>query len=539
MIPERAPSPRGRLGLGRAAVAAVVAAMLVLPPLGQRVIATSDEARFPLLARDMMSRGTWFEAYVREQLYRNKPPLYPWLIVLFSRPRGAITEATSQAPVAAAAVAAVVLTSLLGARLFDAATGLGAGLVLATCWGFFVHSQLILPDMIVLAFAVAAGLAFWRAVDTGARSAWVAFYAALAGSVFAKGPVGVLPLAAAAVWLWTEHGVPGLRRLWRPTGLAVFVAITASWLVPFLVLGAGSFGHTVLVKDWVNWFFGIPKPVRVANFLLDVVKGFLPWTLLLPAAAAAVRREWGRPAVRFAALWAAAPLVLLMMADTPRERYALAIYPGAAIVVAGWAFTRAGERSRVAALTAWIGLLGAAALTVLFALGAGADGELGFLAVAWWRRLPLAASAVVLGTVWLSGLRRGRPRLLVHGVAAATVVLLGYGGRLHTEWFNRTNDFKGLAAMLERHADGREARVFGGRFFQVDFYLGREFLQLRTADEFNRFVSDPRHPVVLIDEPRGWSTVRPTAPPGVRVLDHMVVRNREMLIVGIPASSAR
>lgn len=534
MIPERGPSPRGRLGLARAAVVAVVAAMLVLPPLGQRVIATSDEARFPLLARDMMVRGTWFEAYVRETLYRNKPPMYPWLIVLVSRVGGEVTEGTSQLPVALAAIAAVVLAAFLGARLFDAATGLGAALVLATCWGFFVHSQLILPDMIVLAFATAAGLAFWRAVSgPPSATAWLAFYAALALGVFAKGPVGVLPLAPIAVWLWTEHGWRGLLQLWRPAGLAVFAGITALWLAPFLFLGAGSFGQTVLFKDWLNWFFGVPKPGRVANFLVDFVKGFLPWTPLLPAAALAVRAEWKNPAVRFAALWGAVPLVLLMVADTPRERYALSIYPAATLVVAWWAFAHAADRSSVARATAWLGGVGAAALVALLAAGPALGGELGFVPAAWWRRLPLVAPAALVGVFYVSGLRHGRPRLLIHGVAAAMIVALGYGNRLHTEWFNRTNDFKGLAAMLARHAQGAEARVFGGRFFQMDFYLGREFLQLRTAEDFNRFVVDPRHPVVLIDEPRGWRSVRPTAPPGVRILDRMEVRNRGMLIVGI------
>src|SRR5206468_2156425 len=83
--------------------------------------------------------------------------------------------------------------------------GLVAGLILSTCWGFFVHSQMILPDMIVLAFSTAAGLALWRAVsDPPSPRAFVVFYAAVAFAMFAKGPVGLLPLAAAAAWLWTE-----------------------------------------------------------------------------------------------------------------------------------------------------------------------------------------------------------------------------------------------------------------------------------------------------------------------------------------------
>src|SRR5262245_5425629 len=100
---------RTGLGVGRAVLGILVAVVLVATTVGQHVIATSDEARFPLLARDMMTRGVWFEAYVREKLFREKPPLYPWLIAIFSRPGGAVTETTAQAPVVLAAIATVLV----------------------------------------------------------------------------------------------------------------------------------------------------------------------------------------------------------------------------------------------------------------------------------------------------------------------------------------------------------------------------------------------------------------------------------------------
>ena len=534
MSPRDGHVPRRGLGVGRAVLVTLVAVVLVAPTLGQHVIATSDEARFPLLARDMMTRGVWFEAYVREKLFREKPPLYPWLIVIFSRPGGVVTETTAQAPVVLAAIATVLMTAQLGAALFGPAAGLAAGLILSTCWGFFVHSQMILPDMIVLAFSTAAGLALWRAVsDPPSPRAFVLFYAAVAFAMFAKGPVGLLPLAAAAAWLWTEDRWRGVRRLWHPLGVAVFVIITAAWVAPFLVLGVGSFAETVVVVDWLNRFPATPRPLAVANFLLDIIEGLVPWTLLVILAAGAARAHWRVAAVRFAALWAAVPLLVLLLVETPLERYALAIYPGAALLAAWWAFAHAGQRSRAAAITAWISLGFSAALVATILVGPSLTEHVAYIPNAWPRRIPLLAAAALMGAFLFWGLCRGRPRLLVYGVTASAALLLGYGNRVHAEWLNRTQDFKGLAARLERYAQGREARVYGGRFFQIDFYLGRPFLQIRTNEEFNRFVLGPDHPVVLIDEPRGWPTVRPTAPPEVGILDRMRVRGRDMLIVGI------
>jgi 4-amino-4-deoxy-L-arabinose transferase-like glycosyltransferase len=64
--------------IARATLVAALAAVLVLPLLGQHVIGSGDEARFAILAQDMLARGTWFDVRIRDQRYRNKPLLYPW-----------------------------------------------------------------------------------------------------------------------------------------------------------------------------------------------------------------------------------------------------------------------------------------------------------------------------------------------------------------------------------------------------------------------------------------------------------------------------
>src|SRR3989454_9685278 len=262
--------PRRGLGVGRAVLVTPGAVVLGAPTLGTHVSGPSDGARFPLRARDMMTRGVWFEAYVREKLFREKPPLYPWLIVIFSRPGGVVTETTAQAPVMLTTIATVLMTAQLGAALFGPAAGLAAGLILSTCWGFFVHSQMILPDMIVLAFSPAAGLALWRAgSDPPSPRAFVLFYAAVALAMFAKGPVGLLPLAAAAAWLWTEDRWRGVRRLWHPLGVAVVVVTTAARAAPVLVIGVRRFADTVVAVDLLNRVPATPGALCGADLLPD------------------------------------------------------------------------------------------------------------------------------------------------------------------------------------------------------------------------------------------------------------------------------
>src|SRR5262245_47719808 len=198
--------------LRAAALVALVTAALVLPPLGPRFVATTDEARFVLYAREVLARRVLFDVRLREKFFREKPPLYAWAIAALSLPGGRVTEWTAHLPIAAAAVGAAVFTALLGERLFTRRAGLWAGLVLATTYGFFRHSRIYLPDMLVVAFATAAAYWFWRAVeDPAAARARFVFYVALALALYAKGPLGLLPLLVGAIWLWIDRGRAGLE----------------------------------------------------------------------------------------------------------------------------------------------------------------------------------------------------------------------------------------------------------------------------------------------------------------------------------------
>ncbi len=523
--------------LQAALLVSVVTALLVLPPLGQRIIATSDEARFALLARDIIERGAWFDVQVRGKQYRNKPPLYAWSIAALSLPSGRVTEATAHAPVALAAIGTVLFTFLLGDRLFNRRAGLWAALILATSYGFFGHSQLVLPDMLLLCFATLAGCAFWRAMtDPPGRGALVVFFAALALGLFAKGPVGLLPLLAAAVWLCMAHGVRGLGQLWSPVGVGVFGLITLVWLGPFLALGSGSFAETVLWQDWLTWYVGLPAVGKLADPAVDLIVGFLPWTLVAPLAVGHGARAWKTPAVRFALLWSLVPLLVVMLAANQRTRYLLPVFPGLALLVAWWADTHGTVSTlpaRLLGLTALV-LAGAAILALNSPESLGLD-ERPHVPGLSWEVLPLVGGTALLGLTLFWGLRVGRPLVLVYGTVAAMVVILGYGIWPYNTRFNEFWDFRRLAAGIERHARGGEVAVFGGnvyggRWFSIDFYAGRPLRSVQTIPEFTAFLAREEQPIVVVRDPI-WRIIQPGISMKVSVLEQMAVGGQNMLIV--------
>jgi 4-amino-4-deoxy-L-arabinose transferase-like glycosyltransferase len=515
----------------------VFAALLVLPPVGHHLIVKSDEARFALLARDMLRRGAWLEPEVEGQPYRNKPLLFPWIIAALSIPGRAVTEQTAQLPPAAAAVAAVVFTFLLGARLFTRRAGFWAALILATSASVFSHSQQILPDMLVVAFATMCGYAFWVAMSAPSRPALVGFYAALAFSVFAKGPVGLLPLLIAVAWLVAEHGLRGLGRLWSAAGLAVFAAVTLAWLVPFLWAGGQSFGEQVLIKDWLVTYVGLPLPRRVGSFLLDALIGFLPWSIVLPLALGWAVRERREPAVRFALLSFLLPLLVIVLSRSRLPRYLLPVYPGAALLVGWWAETRGASRTALRRALGWASFLGiAAAITVLPGLLKITDAEIPTDPDLAAQALPLLVCALLIGAVFLLGLRDGRPALLVLGGAVLMSVVLGYGVWLVNGWTGRAEDFRALAATVRRHAPDGDLRVFTqAKLLPLDFYFGRELPRLTSVEELRAYLAADARPTVLIDEQDLKITPR-TLLRDLRVLETLRIHEQHLFLLGCSPS---
>ncbi len=519
--------------LSAALLVSAVTALLVLPPLGQRVLATNDEVRFALLARDMLERGVWFDVQFRGTPYRNKPLLYPWSIAALALARGRVTEAAAQAPVAAAAIGSALFTFLLGERLFNRRAGLWAALILATSYGFFALSQQSLPDLIVVCFATLAGYSFWRAVgEPPGRGALVAFYAALAFGVFAKGPVGLLPLLPAAIWLWSEHGLRGVgRRLWSPLGAAVFALVTLIWLGPFLALGSASFGRAVLWQDWLAWYLGVPAPKNLGNLAVDLLVGVMPWTAVAALAILGAARARRDAAVKFALLWAAVPLLVILLAQNQRTRYLAPVYPGAALLVGWWADAHGTARGTAGRVIGWVSLASAvAAVAALYWPAWLGPEQRPFAPGISWQALPLIAGCALAGGALFWGLRAGRPALLVHGVAAAMVVILGYGTWLYNPRFNEVWDFRRLAASVERHAAGGDAAVFGARWFSIDFYLGRPVLWLRTVEELNSFLDRGNRPVAVVNG-RTWLRIQGQISPAIRVLEQTTIGSQDVLIV--------
>ena len=335
-------SDRGPVA-GWAAFAAAIAlsAAILGFDLGEHMLTTNDEARFPVMAQDILSKGHWLVPETSGVPMLNKPPLHAWLIALAAWPTGVVTQRTAVVPSLLGALGVVATTCWIARRLFGAEAGLAAALIVATTGGMFTLARSAVPDM-TLVFAITAAMAAFVAAELdGSRRAWVGFYALVALACWAKGPAGLLPLVVVVAYEWATLGRRGIARMRVGTGIVLLALLAAPWWLLAAHVGREQFVRDVVRNDMMQGY----SPLRALTWerliqpFSAAVTILFPWSLLLPFAAGWAARRWKTESAtgeRLALVWSLAVFVLVAASSRQRWRYYLPLCVPGAILVAGW-----------------------------------------------------------------------------------------------------------------------------------------------------------------------------------------------------------
>lgn len=132
----------------------VLSAIVITVPAGRRPFWSSDEARYALVGQDVLERGQWLVAQLRDQPYLNKPQLFFWTVAVVSMPFGRVSEATAAIPPVIASLVGVIGVIAIGHLLWGWWIGVVAGLVLVTTPFHFEMSHQVLPDLMLNAWLV-------------------------------------------------------------------------------------------------------------------------------------------------------------------------------------------------------------------------------------------------------------------------------------------------------------------------------------------------------------------------------------------------
>src|SRR5579863_3683407 len=211
--------------------AAVFAGCMISPPS----LMDDVDAVQAQIARNMLTSGDWVTARLDGIPYLEKAPLIYWLIAASFKVFGPVDWA-ARVPIVLSAVGLAWLTTAVGNWAFGARAGLYAGLCISTCFGLFLFTRILIPDVILAASITLSMWAFLRAIDeTEQRPRWWAFVlaASLGTSLLFKSLVGILfPVAAALIYLGVTRQLLQAK-VWKAlhplSGLLVILLIAAPW----------------------------------------------------------------------------------------------------------------------------------------------------------------------------------------------------------------------------------------------------------------------------------------------------------------------
>ncbi len=337
--------------------------------LGQRVLATNDEARFPVMARDILANGHWLLPETSGGPMLNKPPLHAWLIALAAWPTGGVSQRAAVVPSLLGAVVVVMLTCWIARRLFEPGVTLAAGVIVATTAGMYAMARSPVPDMTLACGIVAAMAAFVAAELHGRRGAWLGFYVFVGLACWVKGPAGLLPLVVALTYELTAFGWGGVTRMRAGLGAAILVILIAPWWALAAIAGREQFVHDVVRADMMQGY----NPLRALAWhrtvepLSAVATILFPWSVLLPFAVWWTARRWKTTAAageRIVLVWALAVFIVVAASSRQRWRYYLPLCVPGALLIASWLAARLTWRKTAVTMVA-----GAVAAGILVAGG--------------------------------------------------------------------------------------------------------------------------------------------------------------------------
>ena len=465
MTSELTPGSRPTIGTGasdglavwQVAVLLLVAAAILWP--GQITLppVDRDEARFAQASVQMLETGDFVDIRFQENPRYLQPIGIYWLqtaaVSLFSD-----VEARSiwayRLPSFLAAIAAVLLTARLGARIFGAHVGVLGGLLLASTILLNVEARLAKTDAMLLVTILVAVSGLWQAYaarDGDRRIAWgwtVAFWASVGVGVLVKGPITplVIGLTALSLCLLERRGA-WLLALRPAAGLINATAIALPWYIGIYIESDGAFFQRSAGQNFLGKLFegeqghGAPPGYH----LLVTPAVMWPASLVLALALPWIWEMRRDPRVRFCLAWALPTWILYELVATKLPHYVLPAYPALLLLAAAAVFALRDDLIRGEGR--WARRLGLPIMIVWAVIGIGlAVGPLG-IAVAVdgesaWPTFVAAALALAVVT-WLAWAlyRLSFPRL-VHLVPLAAFLAVSLNLHLtfpgiDTIWFNR------------------------------------------------------------------------------------------------------
>ncbi|MBU8901272.1 MAG: glycosyltransferase family 39 protein, partial [Victivallales bacterium] len=332
-------------------------------------IYSAQEGRAAIVARQMIESGNWLHLNIKGAHNTEKPVMCYWFYALSGTVFG-VNEFSVRLPSILAALVTVLMTALLGMRIYGRRTGLMAGYIMASMMGFVNLSRLARIDIVLCAFYTASMYLLYTGYfeKMKANRRLYLFYLVLALSVMIKGPVSVAVIALTVIVLAAKER--NWKIFWelKPiSGLFIGLAINAPWYAYEIIRTDGEFFTDFFMNQNISRFTGVNMTYsggRRRSYFHYIPKLFifaLPWSLLFPFALFNFRKKFLKlkPATYYLLIWFLTVFVFFSLAAIKRGDYLLPLFAPMTILLGRYleCFVERGAKLSKKWLIGWIVLV--------------------------------------------------------------------------------------------------------------------------------------------------------------------------------------
>jgi 4-amino-4-deoxy-L-arabinose transferase-like glycosyltransferase len=446
MMSNRDPRPLLQDERVQIALLFVFALLLLALGIGLRDPWPSDEPRFALVAREMLTTGQWLFPHRGVELYSDKPPMFMWLEAAAYFVTGG-WRGWFLLPSLAAGLGTIALVYDFARRQWNHHAGLLAAAVVLVSVNFTFQMRAAQIDGVEVFWITLACYGLLRHLLLGPAWSWYAVGCIAAGlGVITKG-VGVLALLVFvpfwfARWRGWNGVLPPQGRDGRWWLALLFLLPILGWALPMLWFAlhvhAGDaayarYAHDILLGQTVSRYAEPSHHIHPWWFYLRVIAlGWLPLSLAIPWAIPGWIRHLreGDARVLLPLAWVVLVVVFFSLSGGKRNVYILPALPVMALAMAPLLPEIVRARSFRWVLWALTLLLALVLVLAAFGMSTGRLHKLHALAAAavGGPPLPLIAMIFGMGLAGFAAALLARPRHAPWGWGAFALIAWGTWG---------------------------------------------------------------------------------------------------------------
>jgi 4-amino-4-deoxy-L-arabinose transferase-like glycosyltransferase len=308
-------------------------------------------------AREMVASNDWVTLHINNGFrYLEKAPLIYWATAASFKMFG-VHDWSARLPVALGVLALLLVTYRLGRRIYGEEGGFYSALVLATGFGPFIFTRILIPDMVVGLWLALGFDFFLTTLEQQKPSRWACWgiAATMALDVLTKGLIGlVFPVGTIFVFLLLTRNLRHLLKLRLLSSFLVFLLIAAPWHLlaglrnPAQGDAKGFFWFYFVNEHFLRYLNKrFPADYDTVPLLLFwglMLLWLLPWTAFLVQALNQIPHrlaDWRasltvqQKGTLLFAIWALCVLLFFSFSSR-QEYYVIPGVPGVALLLGGW-----------------------------------------------------------------------------------------------------------------------------------------------------------------------------------------------------------